>query len=138
MKIDIKHVEKSQGLVFKKKFHGVQLSVSFSEEETKIITERRLQNVILMERSAPADVDGEAKANQHIALKIATAIVKGKDALHYHLTIGKLMRGPDVYFMDTPLEAKRYDQELRELLPDLKEHIMGNADIAEAKTSFEL
>ena len=57
MKIDIKPVEKSKGLVFKKTLHGVELSVQFSNEELAIIDERKLELTILMERGIPADVD---------------------------------------------------------------------------------
>jgi len=138
MKIDIQHVEKSQGLIFSKTLHGVSLSVAFSEEEKQIIQQRGLERQRLLERDAPADVNAEKHANRSLVRKIATAAISGIDANNFDLTIGKLLRGPDVYFFRTPIEAKAYESELRECLPMIKAFIMENADIAEKSSSFEL
>ena len=70
--------------------------------------------------------------------KLATAAIKGVDGLHYHLTINKLINGTDTYFFETPLEAKEYDATLREKLPQLKEYILGNAEIEQKSDTFEL
>lgn len=139
MKVDIRHVEKTQGLVFKKTFHGVTLAVRFSGEETAIIEERGLKNTMVLERDVPADVNAEKHQKTNIAVKIAKAAMAGDvNANNFHLTIGKLVRGPDTYFFETPLEAKEYEAELREKLPQLKDHLLGNASIEQKSDSFEL
>ena len=138
MRVDIKPVEKSQGLVFKKKLHGVQLSVMFSEEEKAIIQERKLGHTILLERATPADVDAGKHANRGLAKKMLTAAVSGMDANHFHLTFSKLMHGPDTYFFETPIEVKEYIHELKEdILPLAKAYLEGNKEAADAD-SFEL
>ena len=138
MKIDIEHVEKSQGMVFKKTLHGVAINVQFNEEERQIIEQRGLQRQSILDRDAPAEVDAEKHANRGVAKKLVTAAVSGLDANHFDLTIGKLMKGTDTYFMHTPLQAKEYEDELRERLPLLKNYIMGNAEIEQKSDSFEL
>ncbi len=138
MKIDIRPVEKSKGFVFGKKLHGVELSVAFSDEETAIISERKLGSVVLMDRDAPADVDAEKHANRGLAKMVMTAAVSGGDANHFGLTFNKLLRGPDVYFFSTPIEAKGYMAELKEeILPLTKAYLEGNKEAATAD-SFEL
>ncbi len=138
MKVDIKPVEKSQGLVFKKKLHGIALSVIFSEEEKAINAERKLDRVILMEREAPADVDAEKHESRGLAKKLMTAAVSGFDANHFHLTFGKLLRGTDTYFFHTPIEAKGYIDELKtDILPLAKSYLEGNKEAA-SSDSFEL
>lgn len=138
MKVDIKPVEKSKGMVFKKTLHGVELSVQFSSEELAIIEERKLARTILLERGAPADVNAEKHENRGVARVLATAVVSGRDANHFHLTFGKLMNGSDTYFFDTPVEAKMYIDELKtEILPLAKNYLEGNKETANSD-SFEL
>lgn len=138
MKINIKHVEKSQGLIFRKHLHGVELQVQFSAEEKAIISERNLERVVLLDRDAPPDVDAEKHANRGLTRKIATAAMKGFDANHFGLTFNKLMRGPDTYFFYTPIEAKNYEQILKEeTLPDAKAYLEGNKATG-TSDSFEL
>jgi len=138
MRVDINHVEKSQGLVFKKKLFGVSIRVTFSEEEKAIIGERKLHRTVVLDRPPPADVDAEKHAKRGLAAKIATAAVKGIDANHFHLTIGKLLNGPDTYFVETPSDAKHYEAELREILPNLKGYLVDNEGIEQKSDSFEL
>ena len=137
MKVDIKHVEKSQGLVFKKKFHGVALTVIFNEEEKAIIEKRKIGHDIILERATPADVDEEKHESRGLAGKIGTALLKGKDANHFHLTLNKLLRGTDTYWTRTPIDAKNYEGKLMEELPVIKAFIMENANAGEGG-SFEL
>lgn len=138
MKVDIKHVEKSQGLVFKKKFYGVALTIVFNEEEKAIIEERDLRKYSVVERDTPADVDEEKHEKRGLMKKLATAVVSGSDANHFHLTLNKLMNGTDTYYFETPLEAKSYEVELKEALPILKDNIMANASTEDAGSTFEL
>ncbi|MDJ0613249.1 MAG: hypothetical protein QNJ29_06190 [Rhizobiaceae bacterium] len=138
MKIDISHKEKKQGLVFKKTLHGVELAVGFNDEEQAIIRERDLELTILMERGIPADVDADKVANRGLVKKVAIAATSGVDALGYHLTFRKLMRGPDTYFFETPIEAKNYADELKsDILPLAKAYLEGNKETGSAD-SFEL
>ena len=139
MKVDINHVEKKQGLVFGKTLHGVALTVTFNEEEEQIIRQRKLEREMILDRGAPADVNAEKHANRGLAKKLMTAAVKGIDANHFALTIGKLLNGTDTYFFETPLEAKDYVAHLREeTLPLLKALIVENAEIEQKSDSFEL
>ena len=137
MQIKIEHVEKKQGLIFKKTLYGVALTINFNGEEEGIIEQRKLQKDVILERGIPADVDADKHSNRGIVKVLATAAVKGMDANNFHLTINKLMVGTDTYFFETPLEAKQYEAELKELLPNFKEYIMGNAELGGSDT-FEL
>ena len=138
MKINIHPTEKSKGLVFRKTLHGVQLSVQFSEEERAIIKERNLEKVILMERGIPADVDEDKVQNRGLMKQMAIAATSGTDALGFHLTFRKLLRGPDTYFFHTPIEAKGYIDTLKEdILPLTKAYLEGNKEGA-TSDSFEL
>ena len=137
MKVSISHAEQSKGLLFKKTLHNVICDVQFSEEEQQIITERSLEGDVVLERDVPADVDAEKHANRGLGKKLMTAAISGRDANHFHLTIGKLMRGPDTYAVGTPIEAKVYEEELVERLRSLKGYLEGNATVAEGP-SFEL
>lgn len=138
MKVTIRHVEKSKGLIFQKKLHGVELSVVFSEEEKAIIEKRSIGGDILLERGVPADVDAEKHANRGLTKIVATAVIAGKDANHFHLTFNKLLRGTDTYFFDTPIEAKEYEELLKtDTLPNAKAYIVGN-ETTGTGDSFEL
>ena len=142
MKVTINHVQKKSGMIRKTTHHGVSVKVEFNTEETAVIQERKLEKDIVVERGYPSDMSDKAQlANTKIkglGKKLLTAAVSGTDALHFHLTIGKLMKGEDVYFLSTPLEAKAYEDELKEKLVQLKEYIMGNAVVETETSSFEL
>lgn len=138
MKVDISHVEKKQGMVFKKTLHGVTVHVQFNDEEKTIIDQRNLKNTLVLERGIPADVNAEKFENRGLTKKLVTAAVSGRAANHFHLTISKLLNGPDTYFTETPGQAKDYEAELKEALPKLKDYIMDNAGIEQKDSSFEL
>ena len=137
MKVNIKHVKKTTGLISKKNLHGVALAVLFSDEEKAIIEERKLADTIIMERGAPADVDARKYANRGLMAKVVTSVLNGPDANNFHLTISKLLYGIDTYFFDTSIEAKQYEQDLKEELPKLKNFIVDNETSGEGD-SFEL
>ncbi len=138
MRVSIEHGTETKGLLRKTTFHLVLLSVEFSEEEKAIIRERKLERDIILERDVPANVDEDKHANRGLLSKVVTAAVKGRDANHFHLTIGKLLSGPDSYALSTPLEAKEYEEELKEKLVILKDFIMGNKEVKQKSASFEL
>ena len=58
--------------------------------------------------------------------------------IHHHLTINKLMKGEDTHFFSTPVEAKAYEEELKEQLTLLKAYIVGNAEVERETATFEL
>ena len=141
MKVTINHVQKKTGMIRKITHHGVAVRVEFNAEERAVIRERRLQNDIVLERSYPSDMsDGaiETHENRGLGRRVLTAAVSGTDALHFNLTISKLLKGEDVYFLNTPAEAKGYEMELREKLVQLKDWIMGNAEVETETATFEL
>jgi len=141
MKVTINHVQKKTGMIRKTTHHGVAVNVSFNTEELAVIRERQLEKDIVMERGYPSDMSDNAidkHANQGLGKKLLTAAVSGRDALHFHLTVNKLMSGEDVYFVSTPMEAKGYEEELKEGLVKLKNWIVGNAEVEQTTASFEL
>ena len=138
MKVDMKNVEKKVGGMFSKKtLYGIELTVTFNEEERAIITERKLADVNILEREFSADFDVGKEANRSLVGKIAKAVVSGTERLNPNLTIQKLLDGPDTHFFLTPIEAKNYTVELREKLPEFKDYIMNNAETGK-DDSFEL
>ncbi|MEL6314255.1 MAG: hypothetical protein AAFQ60_09465 [Pseudomonadota bacterium] len=141
MKVSIEHVEKTTGMLRRKTLHGVQVHVEFSEEERAVIDQRGLKWDVVLERGYSADVSNakaEKMENRGLGRALLNAAVSGKDANTTHLTINKLMKGPDLYFLTTPLEAKGYEDALKEKLVTLKGYIVGNEGVEEKSTSFEL
>lgn len=141
MKVSIAHKEKTTGMLRKSTLHGVEVSIQFSEEELAVIESRDLKYDIVLERGYSADVS-ESKAmkqeNRGLGRALLNAAVNGADANTTNLTINKLMKGPDLYFVTTPLEAKAYEDELKGKLVQLKNYIVGNERVEETSSSFEL
>jgi hypothetical protein len=141
MKVTINHTQKTAGLIRKTTFHGVSVQIEFNAEELAVIHERRLGGDIILERGYPADMsDGAAEkhANRGLGRRLLTAAVSGADANNFNLTVNKLMKGEDVYFLGTPMEAKEYEESLKNGLVNLKGWIVGNAEVEKSTTSFEL
>ena len=138
MRVQIEHKTETKGLLRKTTFHIVALTVEFSDEEKAIVRERKLERTVILERDVPANVDEDKHAERGLLAKVVTAAVKGRDANHFHLTIGKLLNGVDQYALATPLEAKEYEAELAEVLAKLKAYIMENAGVEQKSSSFEL
>lgn len=137
MRVDIKHVEKKQGLLFGTKLYGVECTVVFSDEERQIIEERDLKPVVFMERRAPADVDEEKHESRGLGKKLLTAAVKGRDANSHGLSFNKLLRGADTYFTPSPADAKFYEEDLVEALKTAKKYLEANEETG-GSSSFEL
>lgn len=141
MKVQMKHVQKTAGLIRKTTFHGVAVKVDFSAEELAVIQERKLGGDIVLERGYPADMSDaaiEKHANRGLGRKLLTAAVSGADANNFDLTVNKLMNGPDTYHLGTPVEAKQYEEALKNGLVELKGWIVGNAEVETETASFEL
>ena len=130
MKVTINHVQKTSGMIRKTTFHGVSVHVQFNAEELAVITERKLGHDIVLERGYPADMSdmaAEKHANRGLGRKLLTAAVSGKDANDFHLSVNKLIKGEDIYYLGTPMEAKAYEDELIDGLVKLKNWIVGNS-----------
>ena len=141
MKVTINHVQKTSGMIRKTTFHGVSVQVQFNAEELAVITERQLGHDIVLERGYPADMSDmaiEKHANRGLGRKLLTAAVSGKDANDFHLSVNKLIKGEDTYYLGTPMEAKAYEDELKDGLVKLKNWIVGNAAVETETASFEL
>ncbi len=124
MRVDIRHHERTDGWLSKKTYHVVDLTIHFTEEEKAIVRQRKLENDVILERRVPVDKN--------------PATFKGMEHV-FDLRIGKFARGEtDSYAFATPLEAKQYDAELREVLPRVKEYILQNAEVENKSDSFEL
>lgn len=141
MKVTINHLQKSVGMIRKTTHHGVSVKVEFNSEELAVIRERRLERDIVVERGYSSDVS-EIKAqkneNRSLGGKLLKAAVSGSDSLTTHLTVTKLMNGEDVYFHTTPVEAKQYEELLKQGLVNLKGWIEGNAEVEKETATFEL
>ncbi len=137
MKVEIKNVDKKQGMLSSKKFYGVTTTVTFSAEEEAIIKERNLGRMVLMDRDVPADVDPDKHANRGLVKKLATAAIKGADANNFDLTADTLLRGPDTYFMFNEHERTNYHDEMKGALQQLKGLIEQTAEPTK-DSSFEL
>ena len=141
MKVSIDHTEKTTGVLRKTTLHGVQIHVQFSEEEQAVIEGRDLRYDVVLERGYSADIpEGKAmkQENRSLGRALLNAAVNGRDANTTNLTINKLMNGPDLYFLATPLEAKEYEDVLKGKLVQLKDYIVGNERVEEKSSSFEL
>ena len=141
MKVSIDHTEKTNGILRKTTLYGVQVHVHFSEEERSIIEQRDLRYDTVLERGYSADVSdtkAEKIESRGLGRRLLTAAVSGVDANTTNLTINKLMKGPDLYFVTTPLEAKEYEAELKNRLVQLKDYIVSNESVSETSSSFEL
>lgn len=112
MRISIKHNTVRQGLLFKTTYYQVQLTVLFTHEEIQIIRQRKLLKTKLLDR------------------RPATTKVDDRDA-KFELTVGDIVNGRTDYFLcATPSASKRYEEQLLDILQQLKLWISDNADEA--------
>ncbi|MEJ8560034.1 hypothetical protein QTO30_01415 [Yoonia sp. GPGPB17] len=141
MKVTINHVQKSVGMIRKTTHHGVTVRVEFNAEELAIVRERKLETDIVLERDYSSDMS-DAAIDRHesrgLGKRLLTATVSGADANHHHLTVSKLMKGEDTHYLGTPVEAKEYEESLKQALVTLKSWIEGNAKVETETATFEL
>lgn len=123
MRVSLASAEKTEGLVFKTHLVEVTVDVVFSEEELASIKHRKLQKAVLVERQPH-----RSKAKKYNAEELE---------MLFNLTVGDLMRGPDKFLFDGPVEAKNYEEEVKNALKNLKSHIEANATVGQKET-FEL
>jgi hypothetical protein len=127
MRVSIDHNEKSVGLLFRSTKHEVVTSIQFTAEELAVINGRKLKEYVVLERGWDATMKDNAAKHPEYYDTVPQP----------NLTIGKLVKGPDHYVFDTPIESKRYEGQLTEALKQLKGFLVGNETRAESK-SFEL
>lgn len=118
MKVQIKHSEEKTGIFKKRTFYKVTLEVQLTEEEKAVIKARNLAKDIIFERVAPATLDHDPD-------------------LPFNLTFKTLVNGVDEYTLNTPHEAKEYDDLLKEKLKLAKAYLGENTEKGE-DSSFEL
>jgi|GEM_PF-1282536 len=128
MRVTIRHEDKRAGLLCTQHKVAVVTSVQFSEEELAIINSRKLKKYVVLKREPDAVVANRFKNDPEYLYSIAQG---------FHLTIGNLVKGPDEYSLDSPVEAKVYEERLTQALKTLKGFINGNEVMGEG-TSFEL
>ena len=127
MRVSIEHSDKAVGLLRMVNQIQVTTTVQFSEEELAVIRDRRLKDYIVAERVP------DSRTASKFDAEYAASIADG-----WHLRVKDLMKGkPDSFLFDTPVDAKIYEERLKEALKALKSFIEGNAATAEA-TTFEL
>lgn len=122
MDVSIEPVEKREGLILKKSFYYVYVTVDFTHEQLAIIKARKLGDTVILERDPPANLKLRPDDPTHL----------------WHLTINKLIKNkPEAHVFASPLEAKIYEEELEDKLRILKSFIEGNAEVG-SKRSFTI
>lgn len=123
MRVNIEHGETQTGMFSKTTHHTVTVNVQFTEEEKHIIKQRKIGDAAVVERGVPSDRDA-----------------RKFDGIEYvfNLTIDKLLKGEDTYAFSTPLEAKQYEELLKDSLQNLKNYIVENEGVENKSTTFEL
>jgi hypothetical protein len=127
MRVQINHNETTSGFFRTTTKYEVVVRVEFSAEELAIIRQRNLADTIVLRR------DPQAFQRKRFS---PDELARLQDVID--LKISNLMKGPDSYICDTPLEAKNYEANLTDALKQLKSYIFANAEISDKSKSFEL
>lgn len=107
-------------------YHTVSLTVQFTEEEKQIIRDAKIENTIILARELDRYQEKTMSSSD-------------KQYAMPSLTFSDLMSGePDVRHFQTPINAKAYEAELEEKLPDIKGYIDGNIADEGGKKTFDL
>jgi hypothetical protein len=110
MRIEIDHKTTQKGMLLKKAYYEVILTVHFSHEEQQIIRQRGLLKTKLMDRR-PAD-----------------ARVDDRDE-NFELRVEHLMSGKADHFLcATPSQSKIYEEQLLDALSQMKLWLGDNAE----------
>ena len=113
MRVSINHHTVQKGLIFKKTFYEVNLSVHFTHEETQILKQRGLLKTKLVDRR-PAD-----------------ARVDDRDE-KFELRVEHIMNGKtDRFLCATPSKAKIYEEDILAVLQQVKLWITDNAEVGQ-------
>ncbi|NSY37531.1 hypothetical protein [Leisingera sp. ANG59] len=112
MRVSISHHTVRKGLLFKKTFYEVHLSLAFTHEEKQIIRQRGLLTTKLLDR------------------RPATAKVDDRDE-KFELRVEHLMDGrTDRFQCATPSQAKIYEERLLAVCHQMKLWLDDNAETA--------
>ncbi len=122
MKVEIRNVEVTKGMIRKKTFPAVLVKVEYSEEEKAIIKQNDWNDLVLVERPLPADKDPKSFESF------------GDD--FFNLTVWKAGDG-DTYAFTNTGQAQNYINQVKEKLVKLKRAFEGSQTEAEDE-SFEL
>ena len=110
MRVSISHHDVVRGILFRRTFHEVRLSIAFSHEEKQIIRQRRLLETKLLDR------------------RPATARVDDRDE-KFTLHLAQLVDGrEDRFLCATPSAAKIYEDSLLGVMAQLKLWLTDNAE----------
>jgi len=110
MRVSITHHTIRKGLLFKKTYHEVHLTVAFTHEEKQIIKQRGLLKTKLVDRR-PADAKNDAR-DEKFELRVE------------HLMDGKT----DRFLCATPSKSKIYEEELLAVMQQMKLWLSDNAE----------
>jgi poly-beta-hydroxyalkanoate depolymerase len=141
MKVTINHVQKTTGVIRKTTYHGVSVKVEFNAEELAVIRERQLERDYILERGYSSDISMnqiEKRESRGLGKTLLKAAVSGYDSMDTNLTVQKLMNGEDTFYVTTPVEAKEYEELIKNGLVNLKGWIEGNAEVEKETATFEL
>jgi len=112
MRVSISHHTVRKGVLFRTTYYEVHLTVAFTHEEKQIIRQRNLLKTKLVDR------------------RPATAKVDDRDE-KFELRVEHLMDGrTDTFLCANPSKAKIYEDELLEMLAQMKLWLSDNADTA--------
>ena len=115
MRVTIDHHDVRKGFLFKRTFYAVDLTVAFSHEEKAIIGIRRLATTKLLDR------------------RPATAAVDDRDE-QFELRLRDLLDGrTDRFLCATPSRAKIYEEDLLQVMAQVKLWIRDNAESGERR-----
>ena len=110
MRVSITHHTIRKGLLFKKTYHEVHLTVAFTHEEKQIIKQRGLLKTKLVDRR-PADAKNDARDEK------------------FELRVEHLMDGrTDRFLCATPSKSKIYEEELLAVMQQMKLWLSDNAE----------
>ncbi|RXV64718.1 hypothetical protein C6W92_06590 [Roseovarius sp. A46] len=113
MRVSISHHTVRKGLLFKTTYYEVHLTVAFTHEEKQIIRQRNLLKTKLVDR------------------RPATARVDDRDE-KFELRVEHLMDGrTDRFLCANPSKAKIYEDNLLDMLAQMKRWLDDNADTAD-------
>ncbi len=110
MRVSITHHTIRKGLLFKKTYHEVHLTVAFTHEEKQIIKQRGLLKTKLVDRR-PADAKNDAR-DEKFELRVE------------HLMDGKM----DRFLCATPSKSKIYEENLLAVMQQMKLWLSDNAE----------
>ena len=120
LKVDIKHSELKEGLIFKTRYSVVEVHLQLSDTEKAIVKKNKMKNLTIVERPGPANRGPRDDRGQY--------------AIPLSAFVG---RKPNRHVAADDLEAKDYENEMLKTLSGLKEIFDDTGDGLEDK-SFEL